>query len=50
MTEAFDFWLSQHDISTPACIEYAAEKAIRAWLEAHSNEIIERIAAKWPNQ
>lgn len=48
VTEAFDFWLSQHDVTMPACIEYAVEKAMKAWLEEHTEEIIERIAAKSP--
>lgn len=44
--EAFAFWLSQHDVTVPQVIEDAAERAITAWLNAHTDELIEAIAAK----
>ncbi|MBQ1060047.1 hypothetical protein [Micromonospora sp. C41] len=44
--EAFGFWLSQHDVTVPTVIEDAAERAITNWLNAHTEELIEAIAAK----
>ena len=44
VADAFDFWLSQHPISFPEIIGDSMKKAFSEWLEAHSEEIIERIA------
>jgi len=44
--DSFDFWLSQHDISTPKCIEIGIEAAFTKWLDAHTEQIIEAIAAR----
>ncbi|WP_446218805.1 hypothetical protein [Micromonospora sp. IBHARD004] len=46
VADAFDFWLSQHDVTVPQAIEDAAERAITNWLNAHADELIEAIAAK----
>lgn len=45
VTESFDFWLSQHDVSTPECIIEGVEKAFRTWLENNEDRLIEAIAA-----
>lgn len=44
VADAWDFWLSQHDISTPELIEAAVEKSVSGWLAAHSDELIAAIA------
>ncbi|MEU9516612.1 hypothetical protein [Micromonospora sp. NPDC048169] len=44
--EAFAFWLSQHQVTVPQVIEDAAERAITSWLNAHTDELAEAIAAK----
>ncbi|MDH6460889.1 restriction endonuclease Mrr [Micromonospora sp. A200] len=46
VAEAFDFWLSQHNVTVPQVIEDAAERAITAWLNAHTDELVEAITAK----
>jgi hypothetical protein len=43
---AWDFWLSQHDITVPAAIENAVGTAFGAWLNAHSDELIAAIAVE----
>lgn len=43
---AWDFWLSQHEISVPETIEAAVQTAFRQWLDSNSNEIMDRIADK----
>jgi hypothetical protein len=40
ITDAFDFWLSQHPISFPEMIETAIEKSFSDWLM--SNDVMER--------
>jgi hypothetical protein len=40
ITDAFNFWLSQHDISFPEMIETAIEKSFSDWLM--SNDGMER--------
>lgn len=46
VAEAMAFWLSQHDVTVPQVIEDAAERAITHWLNAHTDELIEAVAAK----
>lgn len=41
---AWDFWLSQHDVSTPDCIVEAVGNAFDKWLTSHTDEIVEAIA------
>jgi hypothetical protein len=43
---AFDFWLSQHDISVPQMFEEAIERAVTNWLGDNEDQIIEAIATK----
>lgn len=46
VADAVDFWLSQHDVSTPECIIEGVQKAAAAWMSEHADEIIESVAAK----
>ena len=46
VAEAFDYWLSQHDVSTPECIMIAIEKAFYDWLCRNSDDLIEKLAMK----
>ncbi len=45
---AWDFWLSQHDVSVPEIIKEAVKEAFGAWLNAHTDEILERVHAAMP--
>lgn len=40
VTEAWDFWLSQHPISVPELIEKAVRDATTAWLDQHGEDIL----------
>jgi hypothetical protein len=42
--DAWDFYLSQHNVSVPETIEIAMREAMTEWLNAHSQEIIDTIA------
>jgi hypothetical protein len=44
--EAWDLWFSQHPISVSNSIEMAVAQAVQAWMEAHTEELLERIAIK----
>lgn len=44
VADSFDFWLSQHDISTPEVIQAGVERALGGWLASHSDELIAAIA------
>ena len=46
MAEAFDYWLSHHDVSTPECSMIAIEKAFYDWLCRNSDDLIEKRAMK----
>ena len=43
VTEAFDFWLSQHDISFPDLLEEAIKQAFREWLNDHEGVVLAMI-------
>ncbi len=43
---AWDFWLSQHDVSVPDRIEAAVRDATAAWLRVNTGELLDRIAAE----
>jgi hypothetical protein len=43
---AFEFWLSQHPISTEATIEVAVKQAFSEWLDLHTEEILECLEKK----
>lgn len=42
--DAWDFWLSQHDISVPECIEAAVREAVSDWLDSHTADLLDRMA------
>lgn len=44
VSDAWDFWLSQHDISTPELIEAAVKEATSAWLTANTDRLITAVA------
>ena len=44
VTDAWDSWLSQHDISVPDTIEVAVRGAVYVWLDIHTPTLIEAIA------
>lgn len=46
VTDSWDFWLSQHPLTVPHCIESAVRDAMKAWLDEHKDEIIAAIATK----
>jgi DNA-directed RNA polymerase alpha subunit len=41
---AFDFWLSQHDVTTPDCIVEGVKQAVAEFLEKNAKEIIAAVA------
>ena len=42
--EAWDFWLSQHNVTVPDCIENAVQAAWADWLSDHTDALIAAIA------
>jgi hypothetical protein len=42
--DAWDFWLSQHDVSVPDLIHDAVSKVFTSWLDDHEEQILETIA------
>lgn len=38
VTKAWDFWLSQHDVSTPELIHLAVKDAVKEWMD--ENEML----------
>jgi hypothetical protein len=42
---SFDFWLSQHDVSTPEIIECAVKSAFTDWLDAHTDALVAAIVS-----
>lgn len=45
VADAWDAYLTVHDVSTPDRIEIAVKKAFDEWLDANTDELIERIAS-----
>ena len=45
VTESWDFWLSQHDVSVPETIQDAVKEAFTGWLDAHSEAITQSVVA-----
>ena len=41
---AWDFWLSQHEVTVSDCIMEAVETAVGNWLDEHTDELIVAIA------
>ena len=46
VADAWDFYWSQHPVSTWECIENAIEKAMKLCLDEHKDEIITAIAKR----
>jgi hypothetical protein len=44
--EAFGFWLSQHDVSTPECVIEGVKQAAAEWMEKHTDELVVEIAGR----
>jgi hypothetical protein len=42
--DAWDFWLSQHDVSVPEIIHGAVESAVALWLNWNTEQVIAAIA------
>ncbi len=40
VSEALDFWLSQHEVTVSEVIGDAVRSAVEGWLEAHAEEVI----------
>lgn len=45
VADAWDVFLTVHDYSVPDRIETAVKKAFGEWLDANTDELIERIAS-----
>jgi len=43
VTDSFDFWLSQHDVSFPQLLEDAIEKAFQGWLDSNIDTIVDML-------
>ncbi|MBB6343780.1 bifunctional pyridoxal-dependent enzyme with beta-cystathionase and maltose regulon repressor activities [Nonomuraea muscovyensis] len=43
--DAWDFWLSQHDVSVPETIEAAVQQSVTSWLNSNTDDLIAAIAA-----
>lgn len=39
ISDAWDYWLSQHDVSVPEIIHDAAKDAVTRWLDANGEEV-----------
>lgn len=50
ITDAWCFWLSQHDITVPDCIELAARHAITDWLDRNPEVLADAIARRFADQ
>lgn len=46
VAEAWDFWLSQHDISVPEIIKDAVRKSMSSWLDDHADDLFREAAAE----
>ncbi|MFE3522228.1 hypothetical protein ACFXOD_11640 [Streptomyces sp. NPDC059161] len=44
VADAFGFWLSQHDVTTPELVQAGIEGAVAAWLADHTTDLIDAIA------
>jgi hypothetical protein len=42
VADAWDFWLSQHDVSVPMTIENAVKAAITDWLDRNGEELFRK--------
>ncbi|OZE03182.1 hypothetical protein CH249_15435 [Rhodococcus sp. 05-2255-3B1] len=46
VTEAWDFWLSQHEVTAPAAVESGVEAAFGEWLTKNTATLIAAIAER----
>lgn len=46
VADAWDFWLSQHDVTVPDCIIEAVKAAFTAWLDRNRDEVVAAIAGR----
>lgn len=44
VTEAWDFWLSQHEVTAPGAVENGVEAAFAEWLTNNTDTLISAIA------
>jgi hypothetical protein len=44
--QAWDWWLSQHDVSVPKTIQDAVEEAFGRWLDRHGERLIREAIEK----
>lgn len=47
VSDSWDFWLSQHDVSTPECIIEATQKAFSQWLYSYGEDVIGAAVSRW---
>lgn len=45
VSDAWDFWLSQHPISVPELIKDAVKEAVTEWLDRHGRDLFDGPAA-----
>ena len=50
VTNSFDFWLSQHNISTMIDITDGVKEAFGQWLTNHTQEIVQALADMLANE
>lgn len=43
--DAWDFWLSQHDVSVPETIAFAVKNAVNEWLNRHGDDLFREAIA-----
>lgn len=46
VADAWDFWLSQHDVSVPATIHSAVKEAVGRWLDVHGADLVQAAIAE----
>lgn len=39
VSDSWDFWLSQHDVTVPRCIEDAVDRSVSSWLDENTDFI-----------
>lgn len=40
VSDAWDYWLTQHDVSVPEIIHEAVKDAVTRWLDAHGEDVL----------
>ena len=49
VTDAFDFWLSQHEVSFPNLLEDVIQRVFQQWLNEHEDDILIMITKQLSN-